>query len=83
MVSWELVPLWEKFILINLHLVNCEHRILFPRLIMLGMGYFSQWNSFYEMSASQNLCKLNIGAKCKLLHKGELVNITKLPLLAL
>lgn len=57
MDSWELVPLWDKFYSNQLSFVDLwaqhnEHRLLFPRLIMLGLGYISQWNYLYEIAVN-------------------------------
>ncbi len=55
--SWELVPIFEK---INNGTVTFgdffaqhnEHRILFPRLIMVGLANISHWNALYEIATN-------------------------------
>jgi hypothetical protein len=55
--QWELVPLLEKLHQGSLSFADLwaqhnEHRILFPRLIMLGLAWLSDWNTHLELEAN-------------------------------
>ena len=55
--QWELVSYFQKFDAHTLTLTDIiaqhnEHRIAFPRIIMLGAGYFTNWNLVAEMMIS-------------------------------
>lgn len=52
--QWALVPLFDKFYsgtltLKDLWTQHNEHRILFPKIIMLILGSLTHWNIFYEL----------------------------------
>jgi len=53
--QWELVPFLKKIVnhqpltLSDLASQHNEHRLLFPRLIMLGLASMTHWNTKYEM----------------------------------
>jgi hypothetical protein len=55
--QWELVPLLEKTILGRLEFQDVwvqfnEHRILFPKLLMLGLAQLTHWDVRYEIGLS-------------------------------
>ena len=55
--QWFFVPTLEKWYNGNLAFVDLwsqhnEHRILFPRLIMLTLASMTQWNIFYELAVN-------------------------------
>jgi hypothetical protein len=55
--QWELVPLLEKinnntFTLADLWAQHNEHRILFPKILMLLLARWSNWNIFLELCAN-------------------------------
>jgi len=52
--QWCLVPLLDKFFSRNLKFFDLwkqhnEHRLVFPKIIMLLLARFSRWNIFYEL----------------------------------
>ncbi len=52
--QWALVPLLDKLFGNNLRFSDLwaqhnEHRIVFPKMLMLTMAYFSDWNIWYEL----------------------------------
>src|SRR5208282_4675420 len=54
--QWELVPLLEKtyhetLTFHDLWAQHNEHRILFPKIIMLGLAHLTGWNIYYELVA--------------------------------
>jgi len=55
--QWEFVPFLQKFYDDTLHLDDFwaqhnEHRILFPRMIMLGLAACTHWNVYYELAVN-------------------------------
>ena len=59
--QWELVPLLDKLYdssltFDDLFAQHNEHRIFFPRIIMLGLAYMTQYNTIAEMFFSWELC---------------------------
>lgn len=55
--QWELIPLLEKtytdtLSFADLYLQHNEHRLVFPKLVMLGLARISGWNIRVEMAAS-------------------------------
>jgi hypothetical protein len=55
--QWELVPLLEKMVhgrltLADLWAQHNEHRILFPRIIMLALARATGWNTYYELAVN-------------------------------
>jgi len=55
--QWALVPLLEKsyagrLSLRDLWAQHNEHRLLFPRLLMLGLAHLTGWNTAYELGAN-------------------------------
>lgn len=55
--QWELVPLLEKMhnhtlTLSDLWRQHNEHRIIFPKILMLVLAHFSNWNIFLELCAN-------------------------------
>jgi hypothetical protein len=55
--QWELVPLLEKSYRGSLSFSDVwaqhnEHRILFPRLIMLTLAWLSDWNTYLELGTN-------------------------------
>jgi hypothetical protein len=55
--EWELVPLLEKMYggsltLDDLWKLHNEHRLLFPKMIMLGLARLTDWDIRYEMATS-------------------------------
>lgn len=76
--QWELVPLIKKMndgtlTFSDLWAQHNEHRILFPRIVMLVLAYFTNWNIYFELGINLiflsisffliynriSLCKLN------------------------
>src|SRR3989442_15697534 len=52
--QWEMVPLFQKYRSGELEwgdlwAQHAEHRIFFPRLIMLGLAVLSDWNIMWEL----------------------------------
>lgn len=61
--QWELVPLLEKFDAGELSFADLwaqhnEHRILLPKLIMLGLAAVTNWDTRYELAVSFVLASL-------------------------
>ena len=55
--QWELVPLLEKLYggtlsFADMWVQHNEHRILFPRFIMLGLAWVSNWNTYLELETN-------------------------------
>ncbi len=55
--QWELVPYLQKMQAGTLQPIDVfdqhnEHRILFPRMIMLALAWLTQWNTLYEVAFS-------------------------------
>ena len=55
--QWSFVPLIERFhtgtlTLADLWTQHGEHRLIFPRIIMLGLGGLTGWNIRYELGVS-------------------------------
>jgi hypothetical protein len=55
--QWELVPLLDKtyhgeLTFHNLWAQHNEHRILFPRIIMLALARGTGWNTYYELAVN-------------------------------
>ena len=55
--QWELVPLLEKMVhgqltFPDLWAQHNEHRILFPRFIMLALARATGWNTYYELAVN-------------------------------
>jgi len=53
--QWDFVPLLEKshennVAFADLTAQHNEHRLFFPRIIMLGLAHLSQWNISYELA---------------------------------
>lgn len=64
--QWEFIPLLQKLYtnqsitLRDLWAQHNEHRILFPRLIMLGLASFSRWNIKYEIYVGFGLLAMTV-----------------------
>jgi hypothetical protein len=61
--QWDFIPYIEKMFQHNLSLSDLfqqhnEHRLFFPRIIMLILAYFSNYNNLYEMYFSWTLAVL-------------------------
>ncbi len=83
--QWELVPLlaaWEGGTLgwADIWAQHNEHRIFFPKLLMLGLAAVSDWDVRYEMAASLVLAFTCFGLTVVLLHRARAPWFT--PLLA-
>lgn len=55
--QWEIVPVLEKLYsgtltFQDLWMRHNEHRILFPRIVMVALAYISNWNICYEITAN-------------------------------
>lgn len=55
--QWELVPLLEKvhagtFSLGDVWAQHNEHRLVFPRLVMLGLAHLTDWNIYAELATN-------------------------------
>ncbi len=55
--QWELVPLLEKMdagglTFHDLWAQHNEHRILFPKIIMLALARLTGWNTYYELTVN-------------------------------
>jgi hypothetical protein len=62
--DWAFVHLLERIQTHQLSLMDFlyqhnEHRMAFPRLLKLGLAWFSRWNVFYELFASWTLIVLS------------------------
>lgn len=81
--QWDMVPLIEKalnghFVLRDYWAQHNEHRLLFPRLLMLAMALLSDWNVYWELAANFILALLAWGLTCGMawnsgreIHKGS------------
>ncbi len=63
--QWELVPILEKLhnntvTLADLWQQHNEHRIIFPKILMLLLAYFSNWNIFLELCTNIVLAALSL-----------------------
>ena len=59
--QWEFIDTLDKFYskqlkLIDLLALHHEHRLFFPRIIMLTLAYVSHWNILYEQLTNILLC---------------------------
>lgn len=72
--DWDLVPLLDKLFSHNLHFSDLwaqhnEHRIVFPRILMLTMAYFTGWDIRYELYMSVVIVGITFLLLCSLLKK--------------
>lgn len=63
--QWELVPLLEKLhdktlMLADLWQLHNEHRIIFPKILMLFLAHFSNWNIFLELCTNMVLAIISL-----------------------
>jgi hypothetical protein len=63
--QWELIPLLEKLhdktlTLADLWQQHNEHRIIFPKILMLFLAHFSNWNIFLELCTNMVLAIINL-----------------------
>jgi hypothetical protein len=68
--EWGLLSLFEKYYEGGLDFAefwaqNNEHRLLFPKLLFLGLGVLSRYNTIWEMYASVVLAGLLWGLACR------------------
>src|ERR1051325_5649941 len=62
--DWAFVSLLErihagKLSIRDLFAQHNEHRMIFPRLVKLGLTHFTGWNTFYELFASWTFIALS------------------------
>ncbi len=78
--QWELVPLLEKSFDGTLRFGDFwaqhnEHRLVFPRMLMMFMAHFSDWNIYWELATNLVLAMSTWLALCFLIRKsGEQVH---------
>jgi len=74
--QWELVPLLEKLHDGTLRpgdlwAQHNEHRLIFPRLLMLLMAQWSDWNIYWELAANLALAILSWGVLLVLIRRSS------------
>ena len=72
--QWEFVPVLEKLHYHTLKFADLwqqhnEHRILFPKILMLILAYFSGWNFFVEFCAILVISAINLFLLYSILDK--------------
>ncbi len=72
--QWELIPLLDKLFNHNLQLSDFwvqhnEHRIVFPKILMLTMAYFTGWDIRYELYMNAIIAGITLLLLCTLLKK--------------
>lgn len=72
--QWELVPLLKKVHTYGLTFSDIwaqhnEHRVFFPRLIMLSLAYLTNWNIMFELYTNLILAALILLILCILLRQ--------------
>ncbi len=72
--QWELVPLLEKSAMGTLGFQDLwaqhnEHRLIFPRLVMLALAQWSHWNIYWELATNFFLALLTWGALALLIRR--------------
>lgn len=72
--SWELVPIFEKIQngsvgFVDFFAQHNEHRLLFPRLIMVALAELSHWNVFYEIVTNFILASISFIFLCLILRR--------------
>jgi hypothetical protein len=81
------VPLFQKYHDGNLGFADFfaqhnEHRLLFPRLVMMGLALMSGWNTYWEVATSVVLAAVGIFLLYKILTKTIAHKIIRLVALA-
>ncbi|MCF6286813.1 MAG: hypothetical protein L3K26_16730, partial [Candidatus Hydrogenedentes bacterium] len=74
--QWELVPLLEKLSDGSLRLGDLwaqhnEHRLIFPRLLMLFLAHLSDWNIYWELAANFILAVATWLCLCVLIRRSS------------
>ena len=83
--QWEVVPLFEKFFSNSLsfkdfYSLHNEHRMVFPRLVMLGIGIVTGYNNIIEMYFIQILFILSLLIISLIINKQFHFGIHEIPL---
>jgi hypothetical protein len=86
--EWSLVPLIDKSYqgtlqFKDLWALHNEHRLLFPRMLLLQLIHISRWQILYELIANVLFAVVSFLATLFVLKKMRILNIWLIPLLSL